>query len=500
VTSNEAARLQPDEGDHEDEPEYHHDPLKRELARLKDANDPIRRGRDFEQLVASIFRRRHFRVVLNPGTARPRQTDLLATRGNDAYLVETKWQAAKADIDDVDTLFTRLDAVHSGVVGLMISFTGFSATAIERTEQQSDRPVLLMTGAELEQVIHWDEDIAHLLARKKAYLLTHRRALLATARRRGDSPTTDGLVAAPAEFVFPDASRARWIAGKGDFGEFTFVQELPDIDWNWPDGRGVTLDMPVPVYDQGGILDLLHHLSNMGWASDDARWSIQQSSTNWHGLGARDFAEALKDWKGRYKGIRTHHSEEFCYFDKCEDGFYCLTSNLAAHKVRAASYTMLSFQLAGVPLDAAAYRELSRTFDVGYQCYFRPMKRRSVKRRWHLTDPYRLMLEPVALIVERDEVFNYKREWVRGLAAKNPFFKPGSTLAEREPGWMPSHVFDSELLICALRSWHPLDDHPHRYQLCGCESARTADAVIVRPIADWLDDDDEPRGEVPPRP
>jgi hypothetical protein len=492
VTSEQTAQGQPDEADREDvswDYDYHHDPLVRDLIRLKAADDAVRRGYDFEQLVATIFGRKHFKVVLNPGTARPRQTDLLATRGDDMYLVEIKWLSTKAGIDDVDALFTRLGAVPSGVIGLMISFTGFTASAIERTQQHSDRPVLLITGTELEQLLRWDEDIAHLLARKKAYLLTHRRALFVTARRMRESAEADRLATAPAEFCFPDGSRAKCIAGNGDFGEFTFVQELPDIDWNWPDGRGVTLDMPVPVHDQDGILSLLQHLSSMGWASDQARWSIQQSSTNWHGFGPSSFAEELKDWQGRYKGIRTHHSEEFCYFDTCEDGFYCLTSTIGAHKARDARYTMLSFQLAGVPLDAAAYRELSRTFDVGYQCYFRPMKRRSVKGVWHLTEEDQLSLEPVALIVERDEVFNDEREWVRGLAARNPFYKPESTLAERKPDWMPTHVFDSELLICDLRSWHPLEKPVRGYELCGCETARTAYAVVVKPIADWLDDD-----------
>ena len=32
-----------------------------------------------------------------------------------------------------------------------------------------------------------------------------------------------------------------WVSGQGDFGEFTFIQELPDIDWDSGE-RGVTLD------------------------------------------------------------------------------------------------------------------------------------------------------------------------------------------------------------------------------------------------------------------
>ncbi len=437
--------------------------------------------------------------MLNPGTARPRQTDLLATRGNDAYLIETKWHSDKVDIGDVDSLFTRLNATPPAVVGLVISFSGFTKTAIERTEVQSGRPVLLMTGEELEKLVNWGEDIAHLLARKKAFLLTHRQALIAAPVRTRASATAGRLAIAPAEFVFPDGTRAKWIAGKGDFGEFTFVQELPDIDWDPADGRSVTLDIPVPVYDESDILNLLQHLSSMGWASDYARWSIQQSSTNWHGLGASAFAEALTDWQERYRGIQAHDSEEFCYFDRCDDGFYCLTANIAAHETRSTRYTMLSFQLTGVPLDADSYKELSRAFDVGCQCYFRPMKRRSVRRKWNLPDRYRVPLEPVAFIVGKDEIFGGNSEWVRGLAAKNPFYRPESTLAERKPGWLPSQVFDSELLICDMRSWHPLEDPRRDYELWGCESAHTANAVIVQPIAEWLSDEDEPMSEIPPR-
>ena len=270
-------------------------------------------------------------VASSPGTARPRQTDLLATRGGDAYLIETKWRGSKANIDDVDSLFSRLAAAPSSVVGVMVSYSGFTASAIERVEQRSDRPVLLITGNELEQLAEWDEDLAHLLARKKASLLTHRKALFVTTRRRRGAGGSGGLAATLAEFAFLDGNRAKWVVGKGGFGEFAFVQELPDIDWDPGEGRGVTLDMPVPIYDERGILTLLQHLSSMGWATGSARWSIQQSATNWHGMGASVFAEALQGWRERYKGISTHHSEEFCYFDKCDGGFYCLTSKVSAH-------------------------------------------------------------------------------------------------------------------------------------------------------------------------
>src|SRR5260370_416568 len=136
--------------------------------------------------------------------------------------------------------------------------------------------------------------------------------------------------------------------------------------------------MAIPIDDEHGIVTLLHHLSGMGWATDSARWSIQQSYTNWHGMGASAFAEALQGWRERYVGIQTHHTEEFCYFDICDGGFYSLTSSISASERRRASSTMLSFQLTGIPLNTGALKELSRTFDVSESCYFRPMERRSV--------------------------------------------------------------------------------------------------------------------------
>lgn len=471
---------------------YHHDPYVREFRRLKNSKGSQRRGYDFQDFVGSLFKRQHFSVVPSAGIAKPRQTDLLVTRGEETYLVETKWRTSKANINDVDSLFTRLDSAPSAVIGLLVSYAGFTEEAIKKVELRSNRPVILINGGELEQLVEWDRDIARLLVRKKAFLLTHRRVFFGgtgdgrTLSRKGQ------LAVSPAEFVSLDGTRCKWIHGAGSFGEFTFVQELPDVDWVPAQGRSVSLDVDVPVHDERGVVALLHHLSGMGWATEAARWSIQQAATNWHGMGASAFAEALQGWRKRYKGIPTHHSEEFCYFDVCDGGFYTLTANIAAHYHRVASYTMLSFQLTGIPLDTGSLKELLRAFDVREPCYFRPMEKKSVTRKWHLREPDRVALEPITFIAQKEDVFNTDEEWIRGIVAKNPFYLPGSSLVERVPDWLPSHVFDSELLICDLHSWHPLSELRPQYELWGCESARTSDAVIVRPIAEWPE-----RGHIP---
>ena len=67
-----------------------------------------RRGLTLEQIVADIFRAHHFTVLRGPGVARPRQTDVLAVRPPDRYLIECKWRSRPADIADLDNLRSRL--------------------------------------------------------------------------------------------------------------------------------------------------------------------------------------------------------------------------------------------------------------------------------------------------------------------------------------------------------------------------------------------------------
>lgn len=175
--TDESADLTADEPDDWTSDQHdHHDPFVREFRHLKQIPDTQRRGYDFETFVGNLFKQRHFSVVPGPGTARPRQTDLLARRGGETYVIKTKWRRKKANIDDIDSLFARLDAAPRDVTCLLVSFPGFSDAVITRAEQKSDRPVLLTSGEELEAFVEWDRDLLQLLARKKTALLTPHKA------------------------------------------------------------------------------------------------------------------------------------------------------------------------------------------------------------------------------------------------------------------------------------------------------------------------------------
>ena len=48
---------------------------------------------------------------------------------------------------------------------------------------------------------------------------------------------------------------------------------------------------------------------------------------------------------------------------------------------------------------------------------------------------------------------------------------------------MAGHL--SEVLICALRNWHPLAEPRASYRLERAEWSETAEALIVRVVAKW---------------
>jgi hypothetical protein len=480
-------------------------PLLREYERLRDRTSSQRRGYDLQALVGSMLGRAHFKVETKARAARPRQVDLFASRGETVYLIETKWRKDKADIDDVDSLYTRLEAVPPQVTGLLVSHAGFAESVLARVREKSARPVILVTGKELEAALQWDGAFVGLLRQKASALLVHREVLVDAdvrpSRRAGKSKLSPGdLPASDRTFVFPDGTRSRWLSCEGDFGRFTFVSELADIDWVPGSGLGVNLDIALHVQDQTSLRDLLGQLAKMGWITPKGCWSIQQATRNWHGFGADALAETLRTWRRRYEGLETHHTEELCYTDECEDGFYSLVAQLSADSRRFAWRVGLSFQLRGIPLDTGPYRELGAHFGLSDPVYFRP--RSEASRIWGRPNRKCPVVKPVAFVVLLENLLpgnpDDDDEWVSGIVVENPFLEP-SGRAKRHPKWVPDMVTDSEYLVCALRSWHTLDNPKAVYELWAFESAWTSDALVVRAMADWPDEPDEASTETPTR-
>jgi hypothetical protein len=321
------------------------------------------------------------------------------------------------------------------------------------------------------------------LRRKAEHLVTHRQAWFSggkkavAARRQRDTDLPGPL----RQIVAPDGRRSAWFKCEGDYSPVVFVSDLPDIDWVTGGGFGVSMDIPGPSQDQSELLEMLEQFSHLGWMTAESAWSIQQIEANWHGAGAKSFAEVLSDWRGRYEGLtKVHHTEEFCFFDVCEGGFFTLTGQIGADDRRQVWHLNVSFQLSGVPLDQGPLLQLCRLLDPPGVPLFRPRGESSVKDE-HLSLRDRPRLEVLASVVQFDESDPDEPEWVTGLVVVNPY------LGRRHPSWWPPALGDLEVLQCDLRSWHPLGVEKRTYRLWSCSWAWTSDAIVVRPRADWDD-------------
>jgi hypothetical protein len=454
------------------------------LRSLEGMADKAKRGRRFESLVADLFRANHFDVRLNAGVARPRQTDLLATKIAEVYLIECKWRSVKADIADIDGLRARLRRT-SGATGLMIGMAGFSGTAISDVADHRSQAVLLLSGDELRGLVKSPAKLLDLLWRKAEALRVDGQALVDEPSRRQPQRKARALPDSPTRFVRPEHEPSTVIEFGGSFGQMTYTHDLIDIDWVPAPGSGVTLDVTVPVLSEHGVLDLLGKLADLGWASSDARWTIQQSSVSWHGFGAAAFATELPRWRQRAERPDSHHSEEFCYLDSCTGGFYTLTSNISADRTRWAMHTVISFQLQGIPLDTAPLLQLCRAIGVHDNLYFRPLAAKST-RTVYPPDWMTNISDPIARIVTPGTHIDPDPEWVTGIVVPNLLRKQRW---KEDPSRLDADLHgleESEFLICHLGEFHPAGDgKDYVYGLERIERTRTSEGSVYRPVARW---------------
>lgn len=467
-----------------------------EFHRLKSNPDAQRRGYALEQLLVRAFRRAHFKVQHNPGIAAPRQTDLSATYGADRYLIEAKWEGEPLNSGHIDDMrLARLGRTEGTVVGVIFSVSGFRDSATQEVVARRERSVLLFGEPELERILANPEELLRLLRMKRDELVIHGRAHLdlpESPKRKAPREPHD-LPGTGVSLLDANEQPLPYVRSGGQFGQFTFVQTLADIDWGFGAGFGVALDLPLRVYNAEGIVELLHEMHRMGWVTDQPRWNIQQAHVNWHGVGARSFIETLRDWQKRMEAShQPHHTEEITYYDVCAGGFFTLTAGVAYHATRVASHCNVSFQLAGVPLDTYPIKHLYETFNVMGAAHFRSLSAPAARRYWPSPDNA-VALEAVGFITEHDapDLDGDERDWITGIVAKNPYVRgSGVSVPDDWPGYMES----SELLICDLRSHHPLNEPRSDYRLYGWELAWTSDALVAHVVADWSDETDRSAG------
>ncbi|MCW2992561.1 MAG: hypothetical protein JWQ18_56 [Conexibacter sp.] len=449
----------------------YHDPLHDRFEELKgDRTDRQGRGREFESVVAELFDRAGYDVVVNPGAAKPRQTDLHASRRDEAYLIEVKWREADIGSPDVDDMRMRLTRQPSNVIGVIVTMAGVADSAVREVEQHRATPVLIVGRQEIEDLVLGRLDLKRLLRDKRIHLTVHGRVT--------GSPTKPFAASVrdrtePLRICDAEGKCSPWLSGPGDYESTIWSLELADIDWVTAGGTGVTLDLPVEVDSLSEVRNVCEELAALGWLTHGAAWAIEQGGTTWSGFGLESFLVALAARDARYAPMeRIHHREVVQMTDECPGGWFTVEIDLDARSERA--YRLdISIQLIGVPVDPSGILRLCDRLDVSAPGYFRPRDERSVES---LRLPEPIEVTPTAWIVEHEPGLEDDPLWVRGIAFANPLEE------------LPIHLPRDVLIIASLRSWHPVGQTPSAYLLDRLEWTRSSDSTVVRATVDWPHD------------
>ncbi len=470
---------------------WHASDLLRELHALRAISNAQRRGYKLEVLLERAFRQAHFEAEHNPRMAGPRQTDFAVVSRSHRYLVEVKWENDAAGTDVVDAVRSRLRRGDGTVVGVLFTMLGINDAAIrEIVGHREYGLVLVFDEADVLTALEDPHELDRLLRLKHDELVVHGRVHLGAQHREGrrfprsQTPKSRRLPESHYRLLNADGDEVPWFYGAGGFGSTVFCLELPDVDWVPAAGSGVCLDIPVAAWDQRELLRLLDDLNALGWISNRGQWSIQQHRRNWHGTGPRSFVESLKGWKARTAEPEDpHHSEEFAYFEACDGGFYTLSGNISAGHARRVARCNVSLQLVGVPLDPGPLQQLYGRFDAPSRGYFRPLVERSVTRR-RLSGV--VPLNVLGYIVEPADQRRDKEDWVVGVLVTNPYYENDL----QPPDDWPSDLETSGVIVCDLRSHHPLTELKEHYELWSYELARTSDVHALHVIAEWWSAED----------
>jgi len=424
------------------------------------------------------LREHHFTVIEDPQIAQPRQTDLIAVKLGERYLVECKWRTAAATIDDIDALRSRLERTSGDVTGVLVSMAGFTNEVKINAVQQRRQPVLLLSGMELHELeAGYRVSLPALLYRKQERLVRDAVVLLDDAHDpqvgRAGLPFPQPLL----RFGTKDGSdRSSVIDFGGGFNALIFSHRLVDIDWAPAMGAGVSLDIRLDFGNEAEVIGVFHTLLDLGWVSEDGRWSIDQGSRTWHGIGLKSLVEELPRWEGR----ADHHTEQVSYVDRCEGGFYTLEVDLRADRDRQVAWMRLSFQLEGVPLDTAPLLHLCRSFGAYDDLHVRPRGEKSIQLLNLRSDSIELSLRQYVVADDLDRHGN-RQDWAAGIVVDNPFHGRLNRLAQRKLPPELAILSGSECLVCDLRHHHPLSDSPGMY--FWLFSIKRGDVGVTRALA-----------------
>jgi len=418
--------------------------------RLLESEDAAGRGPAFEKVLGEQLTADGFTVHFNPKTARPRQTDLLAIREPQHFLIEAKWRKRNIVVGDVDSLRARLNRTPSDIVGCIFNMSGYSSAAIKQVESDRSREILLFNAAEINSIFADRLDVHELIQRKREMLRVDGRVWFDDSKteslaRRNNFPP-------PCRDLRTRTGAAPLIGFPSDNDETVFFLDIPEtgaID------TFISIELRLAVHNTAELADVLATVQETIGLSDQGTFSIQQLAHAWYGFGARNFLDAIESWEQRYSDAKLkspHHSEDLVFLDHSGGALIALTSRQRVGESTFLHASELEIQLAGIPVDSSKIQELARKTG-NPEALFQTRSGSGLHSAHFKAGQIKLV--PHSKVVNS----NLGEEWVCGIVAKNPFTTSRTKrLAGSLGEFFPRHLSNPKYLLCAVSDQYLLRD------------------------------------------
>lgn len=141
--------------------------LKNRFMEMFGANDPQRRGRDFEGFLNELFAL----WDLSPRAAYDldhEQIDGAFTFRTDDYLLEARWWKDPLQPKELNDFRVKVDGKARNTLGLCVAVAGFTEGAIEK-HSEGQSPLILMDGTDLMPILEGRIGLAEVLERKRRH-------------------------------------------------------------------------------------------------------------------------------------------------------------------------------------------------------------------------------------------------------------------------------------------------------------------------------------------
>jgi hypothetical protein len=456
------------------------------FAELLRSHDPHTRGRRFEKLVAESLTSSGFDVDLDSPAARPRQTDLLATRGSEIYLWELKWHSKAAHIDHVRGLRDRLRTMAPGAIGVLCSVSGFSKAVLDDViNNRNEGVVLLVDGYESYQFIDCGLDVAELLDRKREQL-TRSAEVWFLPGQKNSFPKRTYRLPDTAEQIGESSNLPYVSARTIDLHDMLFTRH-PLFFSEYGSAVPVLRLRLDGVETLGELEQLLGILQKELRFTQSPEFSIRQTNSAWLGIGAREFLRCAGDAESRYAQLKTrlHHSEELWLYGEVTDGILAVSLRQRSSNPFRLHSGELTLRIPKLPMDLTAYINIARA--VGERRPAFSMEEPLESFHCSLAEP--VSLKPLQLITIPEHGIRY----TVGLVVRNPFFKKSGIVNRIAQG--SGKCFESsspfarfaeiENLVCSVKNWIPQDDEVTGWHLLGIHGVLIDSLWVLHASCTW---------------